>query len=267
MCSPRARRILLWACLASSVVVSCIYNVLSLSTAASLIKATRALEGGGGRLWRVPAAAAALGGVSSLAFNLASCIVLLSKLAERCPSAVVALSVASGMLSVFVLLCGVVLDGFREAVSSQLEAKVSTWTASSTREFASASAFAFIAFVALLMACVLLVVFRPVVEAELGIAPAQPRAAPEDEESPLPAQRGAIQMRGLGEPDDYGAAYGAHGYYVPASKTYENGVFNYEGAARAYGPGAEPGAGGAPFPSPGGARGAARSPLPSPRPR
>jgi hypothetical protein len=46
-----------------------------------------------------------------------------SAFAERCPEAVVALSVGSGMLSAFVLLCGLVLDGFRDLVASELAAK------------------------------------------------------------------------------------------------------------------------------------------------
>jgi hypothetical protein len=57
--------------------VSCVYNVLSLSTAASLVQGARALEGGGGRLWRAPAAAAALGGALTVAFDIASCSLLL----------------------------------------------------------------------------------------------------------------------------------------------------------------------------------------------
>jgi len=76
-------------------------------------------------IWRAPIAAAVLGGLLTLFFNLVSCGVLAKKSVDRRGGGFgfgfVAAMCAS--LAFFSLLCGLVLDGFKDVVRSELQVK------------------------------------------------------------------------------------------------------------------------------------------------
>lgn len=75
-------------------------------------------------------------------------------------------------LSFFVLLCGLVLDGFRGVVASELEAKAAAtgWSKVNTGQYVGAIAFSYLCFVMFLVFSLCLVAFQSAVSEELGIA-------------------------------------------------------------------------------------------------
>lgn len=77
------------------------------------------------QIWRAPVAAALLGGLLVLLFNLLSCAILIRKSIEkRGPGLGYGFVVAMCFtLAFFVLLCGLVLDGFKDVVKGELEVK------------------------------------------------------------------------------------------------------------------------------------------------
>lgn len=76
-------------------------------------------------IWRAPIAASVLGGVLLLLFNLLSCAVLAKKSVSRDGPGFAYGFVAAmcASLAFFALLCGLVLDGFKDVVRSELQVK------------------------------------------------------------------------------------------------------------------------------------------------
>jgi hypothetical protein len=76
-------------------------------------------------IWRAPIAAAVLGGCLLLLFNLVSCAVLAKKSVDRDGPGFAYGFVAAMCVSLafFALLCGLVLDGFKDVVRSELQVK------------------------------------------------------------------------------------------------------------------------------------------------
>ena len=73
-------------------------------------------------------------------------------------------------LAFFTLLCGLVLDGFKDVVASELEVKLSgSWSKYNTGEYLGATALAYICFVMFMAFFLALVLFQGAVSEQLGI--------------------------------------------------------------------------------------------------
>lgn len=106
--------------------VTSLYYALSFATSSNLLRSYRQLDIPlSNEIWRAPIAAAVLGGLLALFFNLVSCAVLAKKTVDRRGGGFgfgfVAAMCAS--LAFFSLLCGLVLDGFKDVVRSELQVK------------------------------------------------------------------------------------------------------------------------------------------------
>ncbi|GBF93754.1 hypothetical protein Rsub_06086 [Raphidocelis subcapitata] len=181
MCSKEARRTILWMCWVVNMIVTSIYYILSFITSTNLIKSYKLLDISiSNQIWRAPVAASVLGGLLVLLFNLTSCAILIRKSIEkRGPGLGYGFIVAMCFtLAFFVLLCGLVLDGFRETVSTELEVKlVGTWSKYNTGQYIGTIAFAYICFVMFILFFFALVIFQSAVSEELGIVTVQAAGA------------------------------------------------------------------------------------------
>jgi hypothetical protein len=106
--------------------ITTLYYVLSLATAHNLIRSYRQLDIPiSNEIWRAPVAAAVLGGLLTLLCNVLSCAVLAKKTSDKRGGGFgfgfIAAMCAS--LAFFALLCGLVLDGFKDVVRSELQVK------------------------------------------------------------------------------------------------------------------------------------------------
>ncbi|KAI8477037.1 MAG: hypothetical protein J3K34DRAFT_516008 [Monoraphidium minutum] len=217
-------------CWVVNMIVTSIYYVLSFVTSTNLVKSYKLLDISiSNQIWRAPVAASVLGGLLVLLFNLLSCAVLIRKSVEkRGPGFGYGFVVAMCFtLAFFVLLCGLVLDGFRETVVTELQAKLAgTWGKYSTGAYNGTIAFSYLCFIMFMLFCFALIVFQTAVSEELGISAVRPAAAanPYAQMAELP----------------YPSAYGAHdhmgavppGFKVPlAGVPQAPGVHMMGGAA------------------------------------
>lgn len=168
-------------CWVVNMIVTSIYYILSFITTTNLIKSYKLLDISiSNQIWRAPVAASLLGGLLVLLFNLLSCAILIRKSIEkRGPGFGYGFMVAMCFtLAFFVLLCGLVLDGFRETVRQELEVKLSgSWSKYSTGEYNATIALAYLCFIMFIVFCFALIVFQTAVSEELGIAAVRPSAA------------------------------------------------------------------------------------------
>jgi hypothetical protein len=74
-------------------------------------------------------------------------------------------------LAFFTLLCGLVLDGFKDVVASELEVKLSgSWSKVNTGQYVGATAFAYVCFVMFMAFFLALVLFQGAVSEQLGMS-------------------------------------------------------------------------------------------------
>lgn len=172
-CNKEVRRIMLWMSWTINMLVTTIYYILSFVTSAALVSSSKELHIGiSDQIWRAPIAAAVLGGILVLAFNLSSCLILLrNSIVKQGPGFGFGFIVAMCFtLSFFCLLCGIVLQGFEDVVKQQLE-PLSSWSSNKTGAFIGTVAMAYICFVMFILFAICLLVFQGAVTKELGLAP------------------------------------------------------------------------------------------------
>lgn len=116
-------------------------------------------------------AAALLGGLLVLLFNVLSCVILIRKSINKSgPGFGYGFIVAMCFtLAFFTLLCGLVLDGFESTVSNQLQ-KASTWSKYNTGEYIGTIVFSYLCFIMFLFFFLALVIFQGAISEQLGIA-------------------------------------------------------------------------------------------------
>eukprot|EP00877_Chromochloris_zofingiensis_P002190 jgi/Chrzof1/11972/Cz06g16170.t1 len=153
--------------------ITSIYYILSFSSCNNLVKSYKLLNIEiSNEIWRAPVAATLLGGLLVLLFNILSCVILIRKsIDKRGPGFGYGFIVAMCFtVAFFVLLCGLVLDGFKDVVTSELEVKLSTaWSKYNTGEYVATIVFAYMCFVMFILFFFALVIFQSAVSEELGI--------------------------------------------------------------------------------------------------
>lgn len=78
-------------------------------------------------------------------------------------------------LAFFCLLCGLVLDGFKDTVKTQMQVKLAdSWSQYNTGEYLGTIAFAYICFVMFSLFFFALIFFQGAVNEELGLPPVRP---------------------------------------------------------------------------------------------
>eukprot|EP00879_Flechtneria_rotunda_P023321 GHRR01024670.1.p1 GENE.GHRR01024670.1~~GHRR01024670.1.p1 ORF type:complete len:190 (+),score=51.37 GHRR01024670.1:645-1214(+) len=121
-------------------------------------------------IWRAPIAACALGGLMVVFFNLLSCIVLIRKsIAKTGPGFGYGFIVAwAFVLSFFILMCSLIMEGFSTTVERQLTAE-SGWTGVMTGAFKATYIFGYIVCVMFMLFFLTLLIFQGAVTKQLGI--------------------------------------------------------------------------------------------------
>jgi len=172
--------------------ITSIYVALAVAVFSKLVQAANNLALNAeqvvmNKMWRAPLSALSLSALLVFGFNFMSCITLIKKSINRGgPGFGYGFMMAfSFSLSFFLLLCGLVLDGFRPQVQLILECKnctsgsnstsifdgVKSWSKYSSEAFVAAEVFSLICFVTYLLFAILLVVLQAAVSEHLGIEP------------------------------------------------------------------------------------------------
>eukprot|EP00879_Flechtneria_rotunda_P019795 GHRR01020807.1.p1 GENE.GHRR01020807.1~~GHRR01020807.1.p1 ORF type:complete len:193 (+),score=56.80 GHRR01020807.1:314-892(+) len=171
--SGEGRRIILWMCWVTNMLITTIYYILSFATTANLVKSYKLLNIAiSNEVWRAPVAASLLGGLLVLLFNILSCAILIRKSIHKGGPGFGYGFVCSFCLALafFCLLCGLVLDGFKDVVQDELEVKLpDSWSKVNTGAYLGTIGFAYLCFVMFVLFFFALVVFQGAVTEELGL--------------------------------------------------------------------------------------------------
>ncbi|GBF99933.1 hypothetical protein Rsub_12626 [Raphidocelis subcapitata] len=185
MATGEGKRIFLWTFWVANLLVDAVYVVMSWSTADNLSRASGNLHIENGwkqdvgqtarafisnNIWRAPVAAAALGGLMVVLFNLLSCGVLLRRsMARGAAGFGYGFMLAwAFVLSFFTLLCGLVIEGFKDVVVKELE-KTENWTTLATGAFHASYAFSYIVSALFMVFFLVLLLLQNQITKELGI--------------------------------------------------------------------------------------------------
>ncbi|GFR46625.1 hypothetical protein Agub_g8230 [Astrephomene gubernaculifera] len=187
-CSKEAFRIILWMSWVTNMIITTIYYILSAVTFYKLLAASGNMtfdpkQLSLDRIWRAPLAATLLGALLVFGFNIFSCCILLKRSINRSgPGFGYGFMVAFCFtLAFFCLLVGLIMDGFREVIDTQLTEKPvssnstvsavldTNWTKYSTELYVGAEVFAFICFAMFIIFFLTLVIFQAAVTDHLGI--------------------------------------------------------------------------------------------------
>eukprot|EP00877_Chromochloris_zofingiensis_P004026 jgi/Chrzof1/13624/Cz08g04170.t1 len=178
-----AKRICLWSFWVANLLVDAVYVIMSWATADNLAKVSGNLhiaswkdvqQSGrsfiSNNIWRAPIAACALGGLMVVLFNLISCIVLIRKsMMKSGPGFGYGFIVAwAFVMSFFTLLCGLIIEGFKDVVVTQLEQQ-DGWTTVMSGAFKATYGFAYVVCVMFILFFLTLLIFQGAVTRELGI--------------------------------------------------------------------------------------------------
>lgn len=238
MAKGEAVRIILWMCWVTQWLISSIYVALALITFAKLMQASSEIFVSEGdmlknKIWRAPLAACLLSALLVVGFDLLSCVMLIKKSINRAgPGFGYGFIVAFCFcLSFFLLLCGLVLDGFKNVVKEVLEKpNVTVWTKYCTDTYMGALVFALLGFCTFFLFGIALVILQAGVSAQLGMGSAKysALAAPGFAAAPF-AQGGSSDQQyygsdGTAQYNDHtgGDGYENESYTQPESQ----GLFN-----------------------------------------
>eukprot|EP00798_Chlamydomonas_sp_ICE-L_P021616 gene21616-28616_t len=178
MAKGEAARIILWMCWVTQWLISSIYVALALITFAKLWEASAEVfvdtaDLVKNKIWRAPMASCLLSALLVIGFDLMSCITLIKKSINRAgPGFGYGFIVAFCFsLSSFLLLCGLVLDGFKKVVVDVLEqpGAVGSWTKYSSDLYMGTFVFAIITFCSFLLFGIALMVLQSGMSDHLGI--------------------------------------------------------------------------------------------------
>ncbi|KAL6747760.1 hypothetical protein V8C86DRAFT_2899110 [Haematococcus lacustris] len=184
-CSKEAGRIILWMVWVTVWLITSIYVALSVITFGKLWQAASEFSYGPkdlakSKIWRAPLTSLVLGSLLTFGFNLMSCVTLIKKSVNRGgPGFGYGFMVAFAFsLSFFLLLCGLVLDGFRDEVRTRLEPQTfpngtttgaHSWSTYSSETFVGAEVLSLLSFVTYFLFAIVLVVLQSTVNEQLGI--------------------------------------------------------------------------------------------------
>ncbi|KAI8464151.1 MAG: hypothetical protein J3K34DRAFT_441378 [Monoraphidium minutum] len=212
MSSGEAKRTILWATWTLNLIVDGVYVLLCWITADNLSRASGNLHIENGwkdvsqsakafvsnNIWRAPIAACALGGLMVVLFNLLSCLVLVRRsIARTGPGFGYGFVVAwAFVMSFFTLMCGLILEGFKDVVSSELE-KTENWTALATGAFQACYGFSYVVSGLFMLFFLIMLVFQGAVTKELGIYDAMAQGKRLAEMNALASGGAAVHMNPL----------------------------------------------------------------------
>ncbi|MEW5298390.1 MAG: hypothetical protein WDW38_000876 [Sanguina aurantia] len=239
MVSKETLRIVLWMAWTINLLVTSIHCILNFTVFYKLSEASSQVswssDNSTGRvavllahtppaLWRSPMAAALMGALLVLGFNVFSCIILLKRSMNRSgPGFGYGFLVAFCFtLSIFCLLCGLVLQGFQKVVSESLESYTS-WTQTTTQTYYGAEAFAFITFAELFLFFLALVVFQGAVTEQLGIDKDMANPYSQLDPSLLAQMQASSAVNGMGS---QGRSADPNGEPPPQYNSQYNNQFN-----------------------------------------
>eukprot|EP00775_Hariotina_reticulata_P012892 gene12892-13018_t len=208
--------------------ITSIYYILSFCTCANLVKSYKLLNINiSNEIWRAPIAATLLGGLLVLLFNILSCAILIKKTVNKgSPGFGYGFVCAFCFtLAFFCLLCGLVLDGFKDVVKGQLEVKLAdTWSKYNTGTYIGTIGFAYICFVMFILFFFSLVIFQGAVTEELGLPPVRPVNPYARMDNPYAGGVGMNMGMGMQDPNMVGVPGmmmmmpGQQGMMMPAGK-------------------------------------------------
>ncbi|WIA30712.1 hypothetical protein OEZ86_000780 [Tetradesmus obliquus] len=174
-CNSEGTRTVLWVCWTTNFLITSIFYILSFATCANLVKSYKLLNIEiSNEIWRAPVAASLLGGLLVLLFNIASCAILVKKTVSKGGPGLGYGFVCAFCftLAFFCLLCGLVLDGFKDVVRDQLQMKLpDSWSSVNMGTYLGTIGFAYLCFVMFILFFFALVVFQGAVTQELGLPP------------------------------------------------------------------------------------------------
>ncbi|WIA23005.1 hypothetical protein OEZ86_009922 [Tetradesmus obliquus] len=177
------KRICLWSFWVANLLVDAVYVIMAWATAANLANASGNLHIAtwkdatatarsfiSNNIWRAPIAACALGGLMVVLFNLLSCIVLIRKsIAKTGAGFGYGFIVAwAFVMSFFNLLCGLILEGFKSTVETQLTTEAG-WTSIMTGAYKATYIFGYIVCVMFMLFFLTLLLMQGAVTKEIGI--------------------------------------------------------------------------------------------------
>lgn len=177
------KRIALWSFWTANLLVGLIYVLLSFATADNLSHASGSIalvankDWSGVKtqilsnsVWTAPIAASVLGGIMVTMFNILSLVILIRKSINRTgPGFGYGFMMAwAFIMAFFTLLCGLILEGFKSVVTTNLAADPS-WSIGMTNAFTGTYAMAYIACAMFFLFFLVLIIFQGAVTRELGI--------------------------------------------------------------------------------------------------
>mmetsp|Transcript_4537 Transcript_4537/g.7717 ORF Transcript_4537/g.7717 Transcript_4537/m.7717 type:complete len:333 (-) Transcript_4537:930-1928(-) len=245
-CNREAARVVLWMLWVTVWLLTSIYVLLAVITFAQLWQAASELSYGlkditHNKIWRAPLASLVLSALLTFGFNMTSCVTLIKKSVNRAgPGFSYGFMVAfSFSLSFFLLLCGLVLDGFRHEVKQSLEPQtyangttyggVSNWSTYNSQAFIGTEVLALLSFCTYFLFGFALVFLQSAISDQLGInsaagydmGPAYAQPIPTNEVKDLPAAPPDYEQYAQYSNEQYSGGYTAAGVGYGANNNYQ----------------------------------------------